>query len=127
VSYAKAVDTLKRFDGIVEQANEQELSTAAAEADRTGLLNCPHTGVALAALKKLVERGEIRREDRVVVISTARGLKFTDFKARYHQGALTEVESGLANQEIVLRARYENVRDELFRQIEKRFGRARGA
>ncbi|MFQ5514764.1 MAG: threonine synthase [Myxococcota bacterium] len=122
VSYAKAVETLQRFDGIVEQASEQELATAAAEADRTGLLNCPHTGVALAVLKKLLERGEIRRDERVVVISTAHGLKFTDFKAAYHQDRLPDIHATLANREIALEASYERVRDEIFRQIDKRFG-----
>ena len=51
----------RSYDGIVEQATEQELADAAAEADRTGMFNCPHTGVALAVLKKLVARGDDRR------------------------------------------------------------------
>ena len=67
-------------------------------ADRTGLFNCPHTGVALAALEKLVARGEIRASDRVVVVSTANGLKFTDFKVRYHDGELPEVPKPRARQ-----------------------------
>ena len=122
VSYEKAVEIIRRFDGIVEQATEQEIVTAAAEADRTGLLNCPHTGVALAVLRKLVVRKLIQRSDRVVVISTAHGLKFTDFKAQYHQGKLADIQSTLANQEIALPARYQTVRDEINRQIEVRFG-----
>ena len=80
VSIDKAIRTLQRFDGIVEQATESELADAAARADRTGMFNCPHTGVALAALEKLVARGEVRKTDRVIVISTANGLKFTEFK-----------------------------------------------
>src|SRR6476469_5816963 len=63
VSVRKAIRTLKKYDGIVEQASEQELADAAAEADRTGMFNCPHTGVALAVLKKLVARGAISRQD----------------------------------------------------------------
>src|SRR5262245_24469735 len=78
VSYPKAIETLRRFDGIVEQASEQEIADAVAQGDRTGLFNCPHTGVALAALRKLRVRGQIRPEQRVIVISTAHGLKFTD-------------------------------------------------
>ncbi len=89
VSFKKAVRTLKKYDGVVEQASEAELADAAAWADRaSGLFNCPHTGVALAALIKLVRAGKIQKRDRVIVISTANGLKFTDFKVRYHQGAL---------------------------------------
>ena len=48
------------------------------------MFNCPHTGVALAALEKLVARGEIAPNERVIVISTANGLKFTEFKVAYH-------------------------------------------
>ena len=54
VSVRKAIKTLKTFNGVVEQASEAELADASARADRTGLFNCPHTGVALAALEKLV-------------------------------------------------------------------------
>ncbi len=57
VSFDKAVRTLKRYDGIVEQATENEIADAAARADRTGMFNCPHTGVALAALEKLARAG----------------------------------------------------------------------
>src|SRR3954464_8218699 len=50
VSFQKAVRTLKQFSGVVEQASEEELAEAAAMGDRTGMFNCPHTGVALAVL-----------------------------------------------------------------------------
>lgn len=88
VSLPKAVRALLECDGVVEQASEQELADASARADRTGLFNCPHTGVALACLVKLVAAGTIERDARVVVVSTAHGLKFTDSKARYHEEAL---------------------------------------
>jgi threonine synthase len=88
VSRGKAIKALGEFDGVVEQASEAELADAVARADRTGMFNCPHTGVALACLEKLVKAGTIAKRDRVIVISTAHGLKFTEFKARYHEGAL---------------------------------------
>jgi threonine synthase len=91
VSFAKAVRALRAFDGVVEIASEAELADASAEADRDGLFTCPHTGVALAALTKLAARGEITRDQRVVVISTASGLKFADFKVGYHEAALPGV------------------------------------
>jgi len=122
VSYEKAVDALRRYDGIVEQASEAELSEASAEADRTGLFNCPHTGVALAALRKLQKRGIVKSGDRVVVISTAHGLKFVDFKLQYHEMRLADVVPEHANPPVELPADYGTVRDELMRQIETRFG-----
>jgi threonine synthase len=88
VSVKRAIRVLQRFKGVVEQATEQELADESARADRTGMFNCPHTGVALAALRKLVERKVIRANERVVVVSTANGLKFADQKAAYHMGAL---------------------------------------
>ena len=91
MSVKRAIRTLQRFDGVVEQASEQELADEAARADRTGMFNCPHTGVALAALRKLVDRKVIRSSERVVVISTANGLKFADQKAAYHLGTLAGI------------------------------------
>ncbi|MCB9654504.1 MAG: threonine synthase [Deltaproteobacteria bacterium] len=86
VSIHRAIKSLKRYDGVVEQATEDELHEAAARGDKTGLFNCPHTGVALAALEKLIARGLVERHHRVVVVSTAHGLKFSEFKAKYHGG-----------------------------------------
>jgi threonine synthase len=88
VSYSRAVRTLQRFDGVVEQASEAELAEAAARADLTGMFNDPHTGVALAVLEKLAANGTIRPDERTVVLSTANGLKFTDFKVQYHERGL---------------------------------------
>jgi threonine synthase len=110
VSIGKAIRALQRYDGIVEQATEAELADAAARADRTGQFTCPHTGVALAATIKLVERGVIGREDRVVVVSTANGLKFPEFKQRYHEGAL-DVPSRYGNAPLMLPNDYDRVRD----------------
>ena len=123
VSIEKAIDALKRYDGIVEQATESEIAEACAHADRSGLFNCPHTGVALAALRKVMERGTIRRSDRVVVISTAHGLKFVDFKVKYHSMTLPGIEPQLPNPPIELPARYEPVRDAMLREIDARFPR----
>ncbi len=110
VSYERAVKVLRDFEGVVEQASEDELANAAARADRAGLYSCPQTGVALAALFKLIERGAIQPEHRVVVISTAHGLKFTRFKVDYHDEKLAEVVAHHANPPIELPADSEAVR-----------------
>ena len=123
VSYEKAVDAIRRYDGIVEEASESELAEAAARADRTGLFNCPHTGVALAAMEKLVTNGTIKKSDRVVVVSTAHGLKFVDFKLKYHEMRIPGVESQWPNPPIELAAKYGVVRDSMLREIERRFGK----
>src|SRR3954468_19207012 len=112
VSIQKAIRTLKQFNGIVEQATEEELADAAALGDRTGMFNCPHTGVALAVLIKLLKAGKIQKTDRVVVISTAHGLKFIEMKVKYHQREL-EFPSRYANQPIELPPNLDSVRSAL--------------
>ena len=97
VSAPRAFRALDAMNGIVEQASEQELVDASAEADATGMYTCPHTAVGLAVLKKLVQRGVIGKTQRVVCISTAHGLKFTEFKVQYHESALGKIQSRHAN------------------------------
>src|SRR5262245_44672416 len=97
VSFGKAVRALKATNGVVEQATEAELVNASAEVDRFGFFNDPQTGVALASTIKLVKSRVIPASSRVVVISTAHGLKFAEFKTRFHEGRLPEVNSSLQN------------------------------
>jgi threonine synthase len=97
------------------------LPNAAARADATGLYSCPQTGVALAVLFKMVERGEIAPDDRVVVISTAHGLKFTEFKVGYHEERLDAVAARHANPPIELPADIEAVRGALDRLLDTRW------
>jgi len=97
VSYPKAEQAIKNYNGIVEQVSEQELSDAAHRADKIGLYSCPHTGVALGALFKLREKNVISSEESVVVISTAHGLKFSEFKAGYHEQKLEGISPKYAN------------------------------
>jgi len=119
VSFKKAVKALQAFDGVVEIATESELADASAHADRDGLFTCPHTGVALAALTKLAKRGEVKREHEVVVISTASGLKFADFKVGYHEARLEGVVSPrFRNVPVELPERYDAVRDALQRGLD---------
>ena len=102
VSAPRAIRALEAMNGIVEQATEDELCEAAARADRTGMFTCPHTGVALAALEKAVARNIVKPTDRVVVVSTASGLKFTEFKVGYHERRIEGVSASLANPPVLL-------------------------
>ena len=117
VSYAKATKAIVETDGIVEQATENELAAAAAQADLTGMFTCPHTGVALAVLTKLIQRGLIKSSDRTVVVSTAHGLKFTDFKVKYHESMLADVDSQYANPATYLPANADVVKAEIEKRL----------
>ena len=88
---------------------------------RAGMFNCPHTGVALACLLKFIQRGEIQKNSRVVVISTAHGLKFGEAKAAYHTGP-PGVRGRYANPPVELAADRQAVYDAVMRHMEKSAG-----
>jgi threonine synthase len=108
---------LKAMNGVAIDATEDELADACARADMTGMYTDPHTGVALAALFKLRGNGTIRPNDRVVVVSTASGLKFTEFKTGYHERTLANVSARRANDPVKLAPDFAQVVD----AITKRF------
>eukprot|EP00239_Pterosperma_sp_CCMP1384_P000161 CAMPEP_0197847444 /NCGR_PEP_ID=MMETSP1438-20131217/6228_1 /TAXON_ID=1461541 /ORGANISM="Pterosperma sp., Strain CCMP1384" /LENGTH=510 /DNA_ID=CAMNT_0043459373 /DNA_START=116 /DNA_END=1648 /DNA_ORIENTATION=+ len=118
VSIDRAISALKECDGIVEEATEEELMDAAARADLTGMFNCPHTGVALAALIKLREAGTINSDDRTVVISTAHGLKFTNSKIAYHEKTIEGFASTYANPPLDVKDDFGSVMDVLKGKLE---------
>jgi len=109
VSYERAVKIMRRFDGVVEQVSEEELVNMCALADRSGLYCCPQTGVALGAAQKLAAQGVIKSHERVVVISTANGLKFSQMKTAYHGYRLKDIQVKYGNAPIEIEASVEEV------------------
>ncbi|MCW7488661.1 threonine synthase [Leptospira meyeri] len=119
VSVKKAIRVLKKFNGVVEVATEEELANAAARGDLYGLYNDPHTGVALAALLKSVESGVVGKGESVVVISTANGLKFTEFKLAYHEGKIPNIDERLKNSIQPCQPNLNGVMEILAKQLKK--------
>ncbi|KAJ8535834.1 hypothetical protein K7X08_034235 [Anisodus acutangulus] len=113
VSIDRAVFALQNCNGIVEEATEEELMDAMAQADSTGMFICPHTGVALTALFKLRNSGVIKPTDRTVVVSTAHGLKFTQSKIDYHSKEIKDMECRFANPPVEVKADFGSVMDVL--------------
>ena len=94
----------KTMEGVVEQVSEEELANMCALADRNGLYCCPQTGVALSVAQKLAAQHVIEANERVVVISTANGLKFSQMKTAYHAGGLKDIQAHYANAPIEIEA-----------------------
>ncbi|NMC46419.1 MAG: threonine synthase [Chloroflexi bacterium] len=109
VSYERAVKVMQRFDGVVEQVSEEDLANICALADRSGLYCCPQTGVALSAAQKLAVQSVIKPHERVVVISTANGLKFSQMKTAYHGYRLKDIQVKYGNAPIEIEASMEEV------------------
>ena len=71
-----------------------------------------------AAFRKLVERKVIRADHRVVVISTAHGLKFAEQKTAYHLKQIEGVSSRYANHPLEIAADLPKVMDAIKRYAE---------
>ncbi len=66
-----------------------------------------------------MKAGTIDQGERVVVISTAHGLKFTEFKSAYHRGELP-FDAPLANEPIELGAEPDEVVASIHRALDER-------
>jgi threonine synthase len=118
VSYDRAIRALKTYGGTVTQASEDALADAAALADRHGQYLCPQSAAALAGVREAAQDGRIASDASVVLVSTAHGLKFTEFKVRYHEGQLEGVTSRRRNEPVPLAPSLDAVR----RAVANRFG-----
>lgn len=86
VSWPRAKVALEETGGTVTSASEDAVAQMSARADRAGLFVCPHTAAALVGVEQLRAANTIAADARVVVVSTAHGLKFAGQKARFHAG-----------------------------------------
>ncbi len=71
------LDTLKESGGAavaVEEANLAAWQSKVATAE--GIIVCPETATCIGALEKLVDSGEVGRNERVVIVNTAAGQKY---------------------------------------------------
>ncbi|MCL5435651.1 MAG: pyridoxal-phosphate dependent enzyme [Patescibacteria group bacterium] len=77
VSWRKVIREVVASRGAMETASEADLNEAVAVCGNDGHFVCPQTGTALAGLRNAVRVGVVKN-GRVVVVSTATGLKFTE-------------------------------------------------
>ena len=104
VSYDKAVGAVRRSGGAFISSDEQEIMDAKALVDATGVYICPNSATAAAGFLKARGQGLIASTDRVVIIATAHGCKFSQATIDYHEGRLPGVKPRRANKVIEGRA-----------------------
>ena len=75
MSYTRARRVIEESDGIVEQVSDDEILMAKAVIDRAGIGCEPASATTLAGVRKLVARGIVKRDERVVGILTGNLLK----------------------------------------------------
>ena len=98
VSYKKALNELKHFNGLIETVTEIELMDWKAKIDSMGISICPNSAVAVAGTMKLRQTGIINNRDNVVVILTAHGSKFSNTAMEYHHDSSNQY----ANETIII-------------------------
>lgn len=75
VSHTRARRVIEESDGIVEEVTDEEILAAKAIIDRAGIGCEPASAATLAGARKLVARGIIKRDERVVGVLTGNLLK----------------------------------------------------
>lgn len=104
VSYDKAVEAVRRSGGDFESVEEQEILDAKATIDATGVYICPNSATAVAGFLKARKAERIGADERVVIVATAHGCKFSGTTIDYHSGRLPGVSSRLANRIVEIEA-----------------------
>lgn len=91
-SWRKALAVLRETGGWVEQVSEAEIALAKARIGQEGIGCEPASAVTLAGLEKLMAAGQVKREERVVLLLTGHTLKDADYTIAYHRGELLKPE-----------------------------------
>lgn len=91
VSRDKVMREIVHSCGAVQVATEHDLNEAVSVCGKDGHFVCPQTGMALAGVRNAVKVGWIKKGERVVVVSTATGLKFTETAVAHLQHNIISV------------------------------------
>jgi len=76
------LQTLRESQGAALAVTDDEMARAQLEMARgEGIFACPEGGATLAALRRLVDEGEVGPEERIVLFNTGTGLKYPDIPA----------------------------------------------
>ncbi len=78
VSRDKVMREIVLSHGAMETVSEHDLNKAVSICGKDGHFVCPQTGIALAGIRNAIRKGWIKKEEKIVVVSTATGLKFTE-------------------------------------------------
>lgn len=90
VSWKKAVRAMDWTNGWCDVVSEQEIADAKAMIGRDGVGCEPASATTVAGIKKLIQTGEIDKDEDVVAVLTGNLLKDPDYTVNYHQDSLYE-------------------------------------
>lgn len=88
VSYQKAFFAVRYSQGVVEEVSEDEIAVAKSLIGSDGVGSEPASATTVAGCAKLVQKGVIKPEDKVVCILTGHLLKDPDYTVEFHRDEL---------------------------------------
>ncbi len=78
-AHALMLRAIRETNGTAVAVSDHELIAAVSELARSeGILACPEGAALVPALRRLLERGDLARDARVVLLNTGNALKYTD-------------------------------------------------
>ncbi len=98
VNLQKAIRALEWTSGVVEAVSDQQIMDAKAVIDGVGIGCEPASACSVAGVKKLVERGVIKRGDTVLGVLTGHVLKDPEATIGYHADQLPNLKPQFRNQ-----------------------------
>jgi len=104
VSYDKAVRAVRGSGGHFVAVSEQEIHDAKALVDSDGVYICPNSATAVAGFLKARAAGTIGAGERVVIVATAHGCKFSGATIGYHGAGLPGIRPARANRVVEIEA-----------------------
>ena len=77
------LDIIRKSSGTAISVTDDELLAGTGEfAAAEGMFVAPEGGALLPALKKMIERGEVSNDERIVLFNTGSGLKYLECFSR---------------------------------------------
>lgn len=97
-NWEKAVKVIKESKGCMEKVSDREIVAAQSLlACKEGLFVEPASAASIAGLKKLVQNGKIKEDERIVCITTGNGLKDPDLVVNEFKDSIHHVKTDLAS------------------------------
>jgi threonine synthase len=120
VSWKKALRSVLESKGEVITVSEQEIADAKAIIGRDGVGCEPASATTVAGIRKLVAKGLIKSDERVVAVLTGHMLKDTDYVIKYHKQTLESetqrINSRFANPPLRVTSSRESLK-EIFKRL----------
>ncbi len=98
VNFEKARDSIIFTDGVVESVSDLEILEAKADLDAAGIGCEPASAASLAGLRKLLKKGIISRDQKVVLVLTGNLLKDPEIVEKIHTGKIESFKEKFKNQ-----------------------------